>query len=202
MGYYQAGFEVVGVDIKPQPHYPFEFHQADALTYPLNGFDAYHASSPCQGYVDRNCKRETKHPKLIEPVRECLEKIGKPFVIENVYKAPLKATLMLCGTMFNLKVIRHRYFEFNFSGPMSPYTCNHKGTVANGDFVGVYIGGYHAPTLPDGTRPFAKEADINTWSEAMGINWMKYKSELKEAIPPVYTEYIGKFLIKEIAGRW
>ena len=100
--------------------------------------------------------------------------------------------------MFGLKVIRHRYFEFNFTGPMSPYTCNHNGTVANGDFIAVYIGGYHAPTLPSGIRPFVRNENINIWAEAMNIDWMKTKTELKEAIPPAYTEYIGKYLIKTL----
>ena len=196
MGYYRAGFEVEGVDNKPQPHYPFKFYLADALEFPLEGYDAYHASPPCQAYIDRNCNRKTEYPRLIEPTREQLKKTGKLFIIENVYKAPLKATLMLCGTMFGLRVIRHRYFEFSFTGPMSPFTCNHYGTVASGEFIAVYQGGHHALTLPDGTRPFAKETDITTWSEAMGINWMQTKPELKEAIPPAYTEYIGKYLIE------
>ena len=216
MGYHRAGFEVVGVDNKPQPHYPFEFILGDALhimdnllrgaplfrkegDYYLSDFDAYHASPPCQAYVDRNSNRETKYPMLIAPIRELLGLTGKPYVIENVYKAPLKATLLLCGTMFGLKVIRHRYFEFNFTGPMSPYTCNHNGTVANGDFIAVYLGGYHAPTLPDGTRPFSRQNEnLDTWSKAMGIDWMKTKLELKEAIPPAYTEYIGKYLMQVV----
>ncbi len=217
MGYHRAGFAPYGIDNKSQKNYPFPFLQMDALeamdrllrgegltfsngeTLCLEDFSAIHASPPCQGYVDRNCNRETKHPKLIEPVRDRFIRIGKPFVIENVYKAPLKATLMLCGTMFGLKVLRHRYFEFSFTGPMSPYTCNHNGTVANGDFIAIYIGGYHAPTLPDGTRPFSRENEkIDIWLEAMGIDWMKTKFEIKEAIPPAYTEYIGKYLLEVV----
>src|SRR4030043_482980 len=83
MGYHWAGFEVVGVDIEPQPHFPFEFHQADALTYPLDGFDAYHASPPCQGYsVCTPEHTKGNWPKLINPIRERLKATGKPYVIE------------------------------------------------------------------------------------------------------------------------
>jgi hypothetical protein len=197
MGYYRAGFEVIGVDIDPQPHYPFEFHQADAMEYPLEGFDAYHASPPCQAYTDNHSKKKD-YPKLITPIRDRLK--NNLYVIENVYKAPLKACLMLCGTMFGLKVLRHRYFEISAPYPlpllMSPYTCAHNGTVANGDYIAVYTGGHHAPTLPNGERPFKKDADLETMLSAMGIDWMKTKYEVKESIPPAYTEYIGTYLIQ------
>ena len=111
MGYHQAGFEVVGVDINPQPHYPFEFHQADALTYPLNGFDVIHASPPCQRYSKANTKYRYKHPDLIDPIRKRIEYYN--YIIENVPDARklLKNPLMLCGGMFGLPIHRHRYFE-------------------------------------------------------------------------------------------
>src|SRR4030043_68681 len=90
MGYHWAGFEVVGVDIEPQPHFPFEFHQADALTYPLDGFDAYHASPPCQGYsISRHMLWTKGAEKLIPATRTQLIVTGKPYVIENVPGAPL-----------------------------------------------------------------------------------------------------------------
>ena len=123
MGYYRAGFEVVGVDIKPQPHYPFEFHQADALTYPLDGFDAYHASPPCQrwaGLQDATMHNtgvdvKSKHPDYISTIRQLLIATSKPYVIENVVKSPLKATVILCGASLGLKGLeRHRKFETNF----------------------------------------------------------------------------------------
>jgi hypothetical protein len=196
MGYYRAGFEVVGVDIKPQPHYPFEFHQEDALIYPLGGFDAYHASPPCQAYLDcnKNGKKITKHPRLIEPIRDRLLSTLRPFIIENVHKAPINAGLMLCGTMFGLNVIRHRYFEFNFNPPMSPFHCNHWGSVARGDFVAVYGRGGKGPRYPGGRMP----SPINvrfTKSYAMGIEWEMTDKEINESIPPAYTEYIGRYLI-------
>lgn len=139
MGLHRAGFEVVGVDIEPQPRYPFTFHQADALTFPLEGFDFIWASPPCQGYTAlKVMKNARKHPLLIEQVRERLDKRGLPYVIENVHGAPLLAgkTIMLCGTMFNLRsaddageLRRHRYFEANFSiglvPPLQPHQTHY-----------------------------------------------------------------------------
>jgi DNA (cytosine-5)-methyltransferase 1 len=199
MGYYRVGFEVVGVDIKPQPHYPFEFHQADALTYPLGGFDAYHASPPCQAYADANANglKPSRHQRLIEPIRIRLNLTGKIFVIENTHKAPLNATLMICGTMFGLKVIRHRYFEFNFAGPLSPFSCNHWGQVASGEFLGIYARGGKGHRHGKGLRDASSEPPKITAQEAMGIDWMT-KEELTQAIPPAYTEYIGKYLLKAL----
>ncbi len=113
-GYHRAGFEVVGVDIKPQPHYPFEFHQADALEFPLEGYDAYHASPPCQAYsVCTKQEQKKNYKKLIGSIRNRLIPTGKPFVIENVLgaKLDLRANILLCGTMFGLPIHRHRIFE-------------------------------------------------------------------------------------------
>lgn len=120
MGYSQAGFEIVGVDIDPQPRFPFEFIQADALTLDMKfikSFDAIHASPPCQSYSDLAKRNGNAHewPRLVEPVREMLIKSGKPYVIENVEGAPLLNPVILCGTMFKgLRVLRHRLFEANF----------------------------------------------------------------------------------------
>lgn len=200
MGYYRAGFEVVGVDIKPQPHYPFEFHQADALEYPLEGFDVYHASPPCQAYADYNMKgkRDTKHPRLIEPIRERIR--HSIYVIENIHKAPLNAHILLCGTMFNLRVIRHRYFESPCLPLLPVPSCNHWGKVSTGEFVGVYARGGHGPRHGKGIRePSPRPAQV-TPQEAMGINWMKGR-ELMEAIPPAYTEFIGKYLIEVLENK-
>jgi len=197
MGYHRAGFdEIVGVDIKPQPNYPFTFIQGDALAYAAahgHEFDAIHASPPCQAYVDHNMHRETKHPKLIEPTIEALEATGKPYVVENVLGQPLRANLMLCGTMFGLLVLRHRYFRLSFPPPMSPFSCTHIGTVAMGDYADVYSFGAHGPRGIDGKRR-GKPNPGPDWKEAMGIEWMS-KSELIQSIPPAYTEYIGKQLL-------
>jgi len=119
VGYGRAGFDVVGIDITPQPRYPFPFIQADALTIDprfLALFDVIHASPPCQSYSDLAKRNRNGHkwPRLIEPVREILQRTGLPYVLENVEGAPLNDPLVLCGTMFpKLRVIRHRLFESN-----------------------------------------------------------------------------------------
>ncbi len=193
MGYHRAGFEVVGVDIKPQPDYPFEFHEADAMTYPLDGFDAIHASPPCQAYIQRNKNLVTKHPKLIEPTRLRLLTTGRPYVIENVLREVLVEPVMLCGTFFGLPLIRHRYFES--SPPLLMNTpCHHWGTVAAGDFAAVYEFGGKGHRHGAGVRD-PRSAQGPDWAESMGIDWMETKHELKESIPPAYTEYIGRQLI-------
>lgn len=200
MGYHQAGFDVVGVDIEPQPNYPFEFVQADALEYlELHGhrFDAIHASPPCQEYSVTASLKTKEYPTLIEPTRELLIKSGKDYVIENVPGAPLINPLMLCGTMFGLRVIRHRYFENNFNLHFAPFSCNHwgrtqprndkrsvKGAASLKDYSFITVVGHDF-----------KKAD---GSIAMDINWMT-SAELAEAIPPAYTKYIGGLLMAKIA---
>ncbi len=196
MGYHRAGFEVVGVDIKPQPHYPFEFHQADALTYPLEGFDAYHASPPCQRYSTMTKKwgRQGEHPGLVEPIRDRLSETDRHFVIENVVGAPLRNPLMLCGSMFRLGTIdtryqlrRHRLFETSFVWIFPPASCSHQGLALP---VYGHAGG-------SSKRDGLKFPGVAAWREGMGIDWMS-QAELAESIPPAYTEYIGKYLFKAI----
>ena len=124
MGYHRAGFDVVGVDLNPQPRYPFEFHQADALDYAREHgreFDAIHASPPCQAYslASRQWRiRGRKYPVLIAKTRELLNAMAKPFVIENVPGAPLINPTVLYGTMFGLMTMRPRLFETSFAIPM------------------------------------------------------------------------------------
>lgn len=196
MGYHRAGFDVVGVDIKPQPRYPFEFVQGDATRpshWPI-GVHAIHASPPCQAYSDITPDR-SEHPDLVGPVRDLLQMTGLPYVIENVDGAPLMASVRLCGTMFpGLRVIRHRRFETNFP-VMSPPCGRHPL---------LYV--------PDKRRPHQGEQDEMTAfvsvtgggncskraaADAMGIDWMT-KGELNEAIPPAYTEHIGRFLLEHL----
>lgn len=128
VGYHRAGFEVVGVDLHPQPDYPFEFWQADALTFDLTGFDAVHASPPCQLHTRAKHLRvaqggESKALDLVEPTRARLRSLGVPYVIENVPGAPLHG-VTLCGSSFGLKVRRHRVFESNVYIP--PLACDHR----------------------------------------------------------------------------
>ena len=153
MGYHRAGFEVVGVDIKPQKNYPFEFHQGDALTYPLEGFDAYHASPPCQGYsIMRHLPwlKGKEYPLLIDATRQSLLSTGRYYIIENVdgsrYRKELPEGLKagyLCGGMFGLPFYRHRRFETNFAW-MQPGHPRHQQKILSGGMlkgrarIGVY----------------------------------------------------------------
>jgi len=188
MGYYRAGFAVYGIDNKPQPHYPFEFHQADALTCPLDGFDVYHASPPCQVYSSATpFHLRGNHPDLVGVVRDILRATKKPFIIENVKSAPLKNYMILCGTMFGKPFERHRHFECNPILVFFPMSCCHWLKVP-----------------PRNRKPIiGKEFDSAThnnlmWSkEIMGIDWMTGK-ELRQVVPPAYTEYIGLQLMKAL----
>lgn len=194
MGYYRAGWDVLGVDITPQPSYPFPFVQADALEYARahgNKFDVIHASPPCQEYsITKSLKGKT-YPDLILPTREVLCQLAKPYVIENVEGAPLINPIMLCGTMFGLRVLRHRLFETSFWF-WPPYTCQHDGKATGNRLRRKGI--TRTPSFADGYK-FITVAGNNYLSaegaEAMGIDWMKSKKELSQAIPPAYTEYIG-----------
>ena len=202
VGYHRAGFEVVGVDIKPQPRYPFEFIQADAMTFPLDGFDAIRASPPCQNYSIgaarwRNAGYE--YPDLIDPIRQRILSTGLPYVIENVSGAAklLRDPIRLCGQSFGLGVVRHRYFEMNWFC-LQPFHVRCAGAVTR-DLLSVTGHGppgrwYRAVTVAGhggNTRSFK----LSVWKEAMGIDWMT-RDELVESIPPTYTEYIGRRLIE------
>lgn len=197
-GYRRAGFDVIGVDIEPQSNNPHTFIQADAIQFlEKHGeeYDAIHASPPCQGYSQLKAMHpDRQYPLLIEPVRTLLLQIGKPFVLENVPGAPLQAHsdlfgghgVTLCGSMFGLGVERgflrrHRLFETSF--PLPQPTCRHKGVA-----VGVYGHGGHSGKH---RMLYKQEASV-----AMGIDWMN-RDELSQAIPPAYTEFIGKDLMAE-----
>jgi DNA (cytosine-5)-methyltransferase 1 len=202
VGYHRAGFDVVGVDHRPQPRYPFEFCLADALEYLANGgwkgFDAIHASPPCQGYSSLKAIRRfgsKQYPLLIEPCRELLIATGKPYVIENVPGSTLGFSAMLCGSMFGLGAIcdgafhqlrRHRLFETSFLVLTPP--CQHVGRP-----VGVYGNGGAHRRIKDrpGINGFTGNATESC--SAMGIDWMS-RYELSQAIPPAYCEFIGKQL--------
>jgi DNA (cytosine-5)-methyltransferase 1 len=214
MGYHRAGFEVVGVDNRPQKRFPFEFHQADALEYLKEHgreFDFIHASPPCQRFsvMRRGRWQDREHPDLLTPTRELLGKIGRPYVIENVVGAPLINPVMLCGTLFGLKtkagsqLRRHRLFEIHPPLLVLTPQCLH---ATEASVIGVYGGGQHPQRRrfpltigvfghSGGTSrrdyPDMDCFTTNDRRDAMGIDWMTGK-ELSEAIPPAYTEYIGK----------
>ena len=193
MGYSRAGFKVVGVDITKQPDYPFESIRADILTLDpafIAQFDLVHSSPPCQAHSWAAKRWKVERPRLIPQTRALLEKSGRPFVIENVLGAPIRHDLMLCGTMFGLQVIRHRFFELHGFSARKPSGCRHYGTVKDRDFFTVAGHG------GDGG------AKLSDWQKAMGIDWIKDKEMLTEAIPPAYGEYIGRAFLSGKSGAW
>ncbi len=201
MGYHRAGFDVVGVDIKRQKRYPFEFVQADAIEYILahgHEYDIIHASPPCQFYSVTAPLSNGNHPDLVGPTRVALLEVGKPYVIENVVGAPLINPLMLCGTMFGLRVQRHRLFEI-WPNPIwfPPHPCKHDG-LATGNHLR-RSGVTRTPGFKDGYN-FITVAGNNylvaDGQLAMDIDWTT-KAELSQAIPPAYTEWIGKQLMEQ-----
>lgn len=203
MGLWRAGFDVVGVDIKPQPRYPFMFIQADALEVRFQGFDFIWASPPCQAYTHMKHAPGAKgeaNPMLIEPLRERLKASGVTWVIENVEGAPLTDPVTLCGSMFGLgaqgcQLQRHRLFESNFIIPQP--ACSHDDRPV----IGVYGGHARrraASAGGRGTRDVWEGGHKTAASEALGIDWMTL-SELSEAIPPAYSEHIGRAAIAQFA---
>ena len=191
MGYQRAGFDVVGVDVDPQPRYPFEFHQGDALKFLLEHhgeFDAFHASPPCQAWTLAQRIRGNEHPDFVTATRAAFELIGKPYVIENVEGAPLRDPITLCGGSFGgLRVYPHRLFESNVH-LKAPAHRPHDAPLTKmgrrlqpGHYMHV-VGNF---TGADDARA------------AMGIEWMT-RDELREAIPPAYTEHIGRQLLSHI----
>jgi DNA (cytosine-5)-methyltransferase 1 len=201
-GYADAGFEVVGVDKNPQPNYPYEFHQCDAIEY-LNAhwreFDAVHASPPCQfgtGVQNLGKARNGTYPvhvNLIPQTRKALSWTTLPYVIENVAGARKHLTnpVMLCGAYFDLKVYRHRFFECNFKVEQPPHTPHNDSTPSAGN--GKSPKGFISVCGSGGVRGMNSTEILSYWSYAMGINWMT-RQGLAEAVPPKFTEYIGGWL--------
>lgn len=192
MGLYQAwpAAEIVGVDIAPQPHYPFTFVQADALTVELSGYDFVWASPPCQHYIRSGNVDHAAHPDLVEPTRDRLVAQGGPWIIENVPGAPLAAGVLLCGSMFGLPIRRHRLFELNWPPPMSPAACQHHARI-----TGVYGNPHGARGAYTKGAKGMLASDLATWSHAMEINWMT-APELSQAIPPAYSRYLAEAFVR------
>lgn len=199
MGYSRAGFEVVGIDNVFQKRYPFEFHQADAFEYLAEHgreFDVIHASPVCKGYTTLKALHPEKiYPDQIAGIRKLLIEIGKPYIIENIETAPLYNYVMLCGSMFGLQVYRHRLFECMPRIWFPPGQCNHLWRASG-----------NKP--PRGKKRCA--GNLTNWNiltvaghdfivadarKAMGIDWMIQK-EISQAVPPAYTEWIGKQMMK------
>lgn len=212
MGYHRAGFEVVGVDINPQPHYPFAFVQADALvflermvaggTYEWYGpglFTAIHSSPPCQDYSVTASLHTTEYPRLIEPVRELLIVSGKPYIIENVEGArrDLRNPVKLCGSSFGLGVRRHRLFETSWP-VMFPPQCAHHLQPEPIDVTGT--GGPSTGPRAGGGGIHRKPRNLEHAREVMGMSWGT-RQELAEAVPPAFTEWLGLELMAHLSER-
>lgn len=191
MGYSRAGFtEIVGVDIAPQPNYPFTFIQGDALQPPvkLSDFDLIHASPPCQSYSRAMKHLAAPQPMLLDPVRELLQQSGVPWIIENVPGAPLTVAsdlfgghgTILCGKSFGLRIIRHRLFETSF--PVIRLDCTHTGEVFNP---------HNEKTRQKFMARYGRQTVEIPWRAEMGVPWMG-RYEAREAIPPAYTAYLGR----------
>ena len=201
MGYHRAGFEVVGVDIKPQPNYPFRFYRDNALEFVVSDsrdlwqdFDAIHASPPCQRFSSMTGRwgREEEHPDLIWPTRELLASTGLPYVIENVVRAPLENPICLCGRSFGLPVRRHRLFELSgFDIPFIP-------PCACGESPALQVNGH--PGGSSKRDPKARFGSTEEWKAGLGIDWMTGK-EMAQAIPPAYTEFIGTALFQRLQAE-
>lgn len=207
-GYSDAGFDVFGVDIDPQPNYPFWFHQGDALealnrlisggaivfrrglehrTIRLEDLDAIHASPPCQAFTNAQRIQKNEHPDLLTPVRELLLEIGKPFVIENVVGAPLRNPILLCGPMFGLQTYRHRLFESN----VNLNAPGHEKHSIRQTKMG------RAPVEGEFMQIVGNFSGVDRGREVMGMPWAS-RNELSEAIPPAYTRHLGAQLLASL----
>jgi DNA (cytosine-5)-methyltransferase 1 len=216
MGYHLAGYEVVGVDIEPQPNYPFQFIQADAIEYIRthgHRFDVIHASPPCQGHSKAGKGCIVSHGKeyidLIPATRQALEAVQRPYIIENVPFSGIRPDLKLFGYAFGLPVIRERWFELGGGiWAMCPVIPRTHLQVSNGDLVTVAGNGHRLNRRRQGHRMvYVHEFKgwrgnvVDTWSHALEIHWMKTARELANAIPPAYTQHIGAIVLPQLKSQ-
>lgn len=198
MGLHLAGFEVVGVDIAPQPRYPFAFHQADAMTFPLDGFDFIWASPPCQAHSAlRHLHPQKSYECFIERTRERLVAWGGAYVIENVPGAPLIKPTMYCGSMFGLRVRRHRIFESNI--PLRKRLCLHKRQGSPIDVSGTG-GPRRTRRRDDHGGNCNKPENLEQARAVMQMPWAT-RYEISQAIPPAYSKYIGEQVLPHVLAR-
>jgi DNA (cytosine-5)-methyltransferase 1 len=202
-GYRRAGFDVVGVDLKFQKNYPFEFIEADALAYLRTlmdfgvggrGFDAVHASPPCQAYTQSALSQRNAgkvYPDLLAPTRDLLEELGLPWVIENVPGAPMRADITICGCRVGLALRRQRLFETSWREQDVTPPHRHTGPV-------VSVVGHGTPSWVRAQLGY--NPTIADYRAAMGIDWMN-RNELSQAIPPAYTELVGARLLAHLEQR-
>jgi DNA (cytosine-5)-methyltransferase 1 len=209
MGYYFAAqdlgyeIEIIGVDIEAQPNYPFTFIQGDAMVHLKKNWRKYthiHASPPCQKYSNSTAPTRINNPEkeysdICVTVQSFLESINRPSVIENVLQAPIRSDLVLNGDMFKLQVLRSRKFELNNFFMMQPFAPKKLGTVKNGDYA-MCVG--NGQLKVKGGKKFKVPGNniLEVWSNAMAIWWMT-REELREAIPPAYTHYIGHYFFQK-----
>lgn len=186
-GYSRAGFTVVGVDLHPQPNYPFDFHQGDAIEFIRDHgheFDAIVASPPCQAFTLAQRIQQRKHPDLIAETRHALMGTGLPWVIENVEGAPLRQDVLLCGAMFSgLRTYRHRVFESSVPLAQPEHPAHTIRTTKMG----------RPPREGEFMHIVGNFSGVAEARKAMGIDWMT-RDGLREAIPPAFTQYVGGFL--------
>lgn len=200
VGYHRAGFtDIVGVDVVPQPDFPFRFVQADALEFlgaMLEGqedraWTLVHASPPCQAFSP--ARHRDDHPDLVAATRSYLEVLDVPWVMENVPQAPMRRDLMLCGSMFDLDIRRHRVFEMSTGPVMFPPQCHHRWSHPKAPFlVAGHGGGWNLSHRNFFTLSHGKEL--------MGMPWVTKRRGLVEAIPPAYTEWIGRRFLEGNIG--
>jgi DNA (cytosine-5)-methyltransferase 1 len=221
VGYHRAGFAPYGVEKDPQRtlNYPFPVHVGDARTalatlmrgekipfrsrhrfsgmvtqwLALSDFAAVHGSPPCQGYTALAAVHRNDWPKLVPETRDLLDATGLPYVLENVQGSPARPDLVLCGEMFGLAVIRHRYFELGRWTATAPAHKPHRGRVAGMRHGQWFDGPYYAVYGQGGSR-----GTVAQWQQAMGITWTDVRREIAEAIPPAYTEHIGAQLLAAV----
>jgi DNA (cytosine-5)-methyltransferase 1 len=203
-GYHDAGFDIVGVDIVRQYEYPYTFIRGDAVAFlrshDLTDYDVVHASPPCKLHTVARRVTTARYVTLFEPhvdfieeTRDLLVDAGIPYVIENVVGAPLLHAVRYCGSSFGLQVRRHRLFESSL--PLVAPPCRHD---LQPNPVGVYgDGGAWVRVAPGGggRKVVGKDA-----ADAMGIDWTTTQHGLAQAVPPAYTEHIGRQLIAQLVG--
>lgn len=192
MGISRAGFEVTGVDIKPQPNYPFRFIQGDALAADISGYDFIWASPPCQAYTMATMSQRNAgkvYPDLMAATRDKIMKSGLPYIIENTPGAPMRVDIVLCGSMFGLNTIRHRWFEIGFDWFGLTPTCQHPRNPI------VAVG--HGTTSWARKNNNGKCHTIAEVRSGMGIDWMN-RDELSQSIPPAYSEFLARQIKKHL----
>jgi DNA (cytosine-5)-methyltransferase 1 len=197
-GYAAAGFLPHGVDIDPQPRYPYDFTQADALQFIAerhswirHNFEAVHASPPCQLYSNAQRIQGREHPDLVGPIRDALNSLGLPWVIENVEGAPLRDPVTLCGSMFGLRTYRHRLFETG--GGFALAQPDHPEHTAPLRKMG------RRPQPGDMIHAVGNFSGVETVRADWGVGWMN-RDGIREAIPPAYSLAVGRELMAHLGA--